>query len=105
MSGTKDILGRIKESVSNTAPNATIILYGSRARGDSAKESDFDILILINKDSVSYEDEIKIKYPLYDIEFDTGEIISPLIISKSDWEQKHKITPFFENVTREGIVL
>lgn len=102
---TKNILSRIKESVSATAPNATVILYGSRARGNSSKESDYDILILMNKDSISREDEIKVKYPLYDIEFDTGEIISPLVISKSDWEQKHKITPFFENVSREGIIL
>ncbi len=43
-------------------------------------------------------------FPLYDFEFDTGTIISPLI-SKKDWETKRKITPFYYNVVKEGKVL
>lgn len=46
-----------------------------------------------------------IKYPLYDIEFETGRIISPLVLSRHDWESRHKITPFYENVTNEGVIL
>jgi len=88
-----------------TAPDATIILYGSFARGDHRADSDVDLLILLNQDQVSRQDEKRIKYPLYELEFETGQIISPIVLSKSTWEHKHRITPFYENVTREGIVL
>jgi len=95
----------IKNSVRTIDPTATVILYGSYARGDFKKESDVDLLILIDKDSITRGDENKIKYPLYEIEFETGQIISPLVLTKKDWESRHKITPFYENINREGIVL
>ncbi|OFX58402.1 MAG: hypothetical protein A2046_11380 [Bacteroidetes bacterium GWA2_30_7] len=95
----------IKQLVYDVDPNAKVILYGSFARGDNRKGSDIDLLILLDKDEISYNDEKKIKYPLYDLEFETGQIISPLVLSKSDWEIRHKITPFYENVKKEGIVL
>ncbi len=105
MNHDNDILMRIKDSVANSAPNATVILFGSYARGDNRKDSDLDLLILLERENISREDEIKIRYPLYEIEFDTGQIISPLVLSRSVWETKYKISPFYKNVLNEGVVL
>jgi predicted nucleotidyltransferase len=105
VTAAKDILMRIKRSVQATDPDATIILYGSFARGDYKDDSDLDLIILLDKDKVERDDEIRIKYPLYEIEFDTGQIISPLVLSRTKWETKHRITPFYENVAKEGIRL
>jgi uncharacterized protein len=105
MSVKENILQRIKRSVSKTDPSAVLVLYGSYARGDNKKNSDIDLLILLDKDIITWPEEKKITYPLYDIEFDTGTLISPLVLSKKGWESKHKITPFYRNVAREGIVL
>jgi predicted nucleotidyltransferase len=99
------ILQLIKTSISNTEPNAILILYGSYARGDYREDSDLDILVLVDKDKITRTDQKRIKYPLYDIEFDTGTIISPLVFSKKDWETKHRNTPFYENVAKEGKIL
>lgn len=88
-----------------TAPTATVILYGSYARGDNGPDSDIDLIVLVDQEKISYEDEKKIKYPLYHIEYDTGIIISPLVISKNDWETRQRITPFYQNVAREGILI
>lgn len=97
-----EILLRIKHSVLANEPGATIILYGSYARGDNKKDSDIDILILLDREKVSRDEEKRITYPLYDIEFDTGRIISPLVFSRSDWTTRHKVTPFYQNIQSEG---
>jgi len=102
MNDIEQILERIKDSVRRTAPGAVVVLYGSYARGDDRPDSDIDLLVLLDKDKVTRDDEIKIKYPLYNIETDTGIIISPIIIPKKIWETKHKISPFYHNVTKEG---
>jgi len=101
----KKILLKIKQLVNLSDPSATVILYGSHARGQNKEQSDIDILILVNSDKVSYSEEQKIKYPLYDLEFETGKIISPIIFSRNDWETRHAITPFYKNVKKDGIQL
>ncbi len=99
-----DILQLIKSSVKATAPDATLILYGSYARGDYREDSDIDLLILLEKDSVTRQDKQKVTHPLYDIELATGVLISPIVYSKAAWA-KHRVTPFYENVNREGTFL
>ncbi len=105
MQGTSAILQQIKRSVRATDPDATLILYGSYARGDNHEGSDVDILVLLNKDKISFEDRKRISYPLYHIELETGIMISPVIFSKKNWETKHRISPFYKNVTTEGRTL
>jgi uncharacterized protein len=99
------ILNQIKKIVTEQEPRAKVYLYGSRSRGTAKNNSDWDLLILLNKDKISQEDEQKITYPLYDLEFDTGEVISPMIYSEKEWNTKYKITPFYQNVMQEGKLL
>ncbi|MES2702696.1 MAG: nucleotidyltransferase domain-containing protein [Bacteroidota bacterium] len=105
MKDTAHILQLIKRSVESTAPGATLILYGSYARGDYNEESDIDLLVLVDKDKICRDDEIKITYPLYDIQFQTGVLISPIVYTRKYWQTGHMVTPFYENVNREGVRL
>jgi predicted nucleotidyltransferase len=105
MENKKQILSRIKESISSRQPNAEIILYGSRARKDNSSDSDWDILVLMDKENISLSDEQSLRHPLYDIELDTGEIFSLLVYSKKEWNNKLKVTPLYKNVKKEGIRL
>ena len=102
---SKELFSRIKQTVIETDPGAKVILFGSFARGENKLGSDIDLLILTVKKNVSYEDEKRIKYPLYDIEFETGQIISPIIMSVTDWNTKHRISPFYHNVELDGKLL
>jgi predicted nucleotidyltransferase len=99
------ILEKIKQTIIKNAPQAKVYLYGSRATGNENKYSDWDILILLDTETISSKLEEKITYPLYDIEFETGEMISPKVYSEKEWFSKYKITPFYKNVMKNGILL
>lgn len=103
MSRKEIILEKIVGVINKTAPDSEIYLYGSQARGTSKKFSDWDLLILLNSQRVSFDLEIKFMDDLYEIEIETGEIISPMIYSKNDWTDKYPLTPLFENIQREGV--
>jgi predicted nucleotidyltransferase len=97
------ILDRIIGVVNRTAPDAELYLYGSRARHDAKEISDWDLLILLNTKKISFSFETRFMDEFYDLEVETGEIISPLIYTKTDWDQNHSVTPLFENIQKEGI--
>ncbi len=101
---TKNILQRIKENIGKVDPKADVILYGSRARGDEKPDSDWDILVLTDY-PVNLEKERIFRNNLYELELETGEPFSVFVYSKEDWTSKQKITPFFDNVIEEGIML
>ncbi len=102
--GKKDVvIAKIVKLARKEFPESEIILYGSRARGDNQKDSDWDLLVLIDAPEVSFNREKKIIDDFYELELDMGEVFSPLIYRKSDWVEKYVHTPLFENVSREGI--
>ena len=101
---TKYIAQLIKSNVSVVDHNAKVILYGSRVRGDERNDSDWDILVLTDYE-VSNEIESRFRNHLYELELETGESFSLFVYSKHDWNTKQRITPFYENVSREGVNL
>jgi predicted nucleotidyltransferase len=99
------ILRQIKESVHATDPSATIILFGSYARGEQHAESDIDLLILLDKEKVTHEDNVRISYPLFGIGIQEDMHISPKLYSRNYWYHGHMVTPFYENVNKDGILI
>ena len=99
---TQHISQLIRHYINAIDPKAEVILYGSRARGDERPDSDWDILVLTDY-SVDLIIERKFRDKLYDLELETGEPLSIFIYSKNDWQTKQRITPFYENVTQEGV--
>lgn len=100
-----DLLKRIKSLVLEKDPTAKIFLYGSRARGNAKADSDWDLLILLNTNKITYDIEHRITDSLYELEFETGEVISPMLYTEEEWSKKYKVTPFYINVMNEGKLL
>jgi len=98
-----EILKRIRKGIIKHDPKAEIYLYGSRARGDNRKDSDWDILVISPNEKITFDYESELRDPILDIEIDSGEIISLLVYSKSDWVGKQSVSPLFKNVSKEGI--
>jgi uncharacterized protein len=96
---------KIKKTVQKVDAEAKVILYGSRARGNSSNGSDWDILVLLNKPHVSFKDEQNIRHKLFDVELETGESISTFVYSANDWNTRLSVTPLYHNVKKEGIYL
>ena len=103
MSKKDQILRMIVGVVNKTAPDSEVYLYGSQARGEAKKLSDWDILILLNRQNISFDYETKFMDEFYELELETGEIISPLFYSKTDWNVYHSSTPLFENIQKDGV--
>ena len=100
-----ELLARVRETVRAVEPDARVILYGSRARGDAGPESDWDFLILLDG-PVTRERELPVRHALYTLELECGEVLSSIFISSEDWRTPgYRVMPYHENVTREGIDL
>ena len=101
----KDILNRIKLDINTKDPKAEAYLFGSRARGDHRPDSDWDILILVDEDKVTMDIENKFRDDLYELELESGQVISVFIYPKEYWKSTLIYSPLYENVSQEGIQL
>jgi uncharacterized protein len=101
----ENILSRVKESVLKIEPSAEVFLFGSRARNDFTRFSDWDFLVLVDGDVDTARTD-RIRHSLYEIEWDTGEVISTIVKSRRLWNDPgYRIVPLHKSVEHEGILL
>ena len=82
----------------------TVILFGSRARGTASDESDWDILIILDKNQITKEDYDSICYPFDKFGWEMNTVINPIVYTRNKWNAS-KHTLFYKNVMKEGIIL
>ena len=82
-------------------PNERLILFGSQARGDAKADSDWDLLLLLDKPRKEQSDKDK-AYEFVLMGWEYGTYLSIKIYTVEQWE-KGKIFPFYKNVVNEGI--
>ena len=98
------IISLIRDTIREAEPTAQIILYGSRARGDARENSDWDVLIIIDKESTGLADFRRVCYPVYYKGLDYGVEINPTLYTRKEWESAPP-SMFKFNVTHEGIAI
>jgi len=81
-----------------------IILFGSKARGDSNADSDVDVLILANEENRRLQERINIIASQISLDYDV--LFNPLLIANVRWAQMmDERFSICRNVERDGIIL
>ncbi|GHU96467.1 hypothetical protein FACS1894156_7600 [Bacteroidia bacterium] len=92
-------IGTLKKQI---LPNDRLVLFGSQARGDAREDSDWDLLVLLNKPKREWEDYDNYGYPFTELGWTYDKHFSTKIFTKEEWEKQH-FTPFYKNVEHDGI--
>lgn len=99
------MLNLIKQNVHEVDPTAEVWLYGSRVRGNARDDSDWDILVLSSKDKLSFKEEEKFMDHICNLMVNTGQAIQLFAYGAKDWHTRHAITPFYQNIQKEAVLL
>lgn len=89
----KTVADGITKILKDAAPNTgRAILFGSRARGDARADSDWDVLILLDKPRITDADMDRISYPIRVLGWNINEMINPIMYTTREWDSK-RFTP------------
>lgn len=95
----------LKATAQSTMPKGSRVwLYGSRARGEEHSNSDWDILVLIDKPSITQSDFALFAYPFVELGWKCDEDVSPQLYTNSEWNDR-RFTPYYENVEHDKLVI
>ncbi len=81
-----------------------VILFGSQVAGSARDDSDYDVLIVLNKDNYDWKYRDRICHVIYDLEIEYDILIDMHIISR--YELLHTLRgtqPVFMNAIEQGI--
>ena len=97
---TAEISKRFAEKLKKEINPEKILLFGSRARGDNFKTSDFDFIIVSEKfNGVHFLDRMSGIYKYWDNDY----LIEPLCYTSKEFEMKKKQIGIVKKAVEEGI--
>lgn len=80
------VLESIRQTAASVLPKgSSLYLYGSRARGDAREDSDWDLLLLLDKPALEKEDFARYSYPIVEAGWEYGADIRPQTYTKQEW--------------------
>lgn len=101
----KEAVGVFKKRILAQYPDAKLILFGSKARGDHHVHSDIDLL-LVGPYARNAENRSKIGDITFDVNYKFGTGISCIMQEEEGWDDlNHTNAPFLMNVRSEGVLL
>ena len=90
------------KSLKASYPIDTVILFGSKARGDWDPHSDVDLLLITSR-RLHWKEEKAIVEELFEIGMRYDVIFSPLFVSSDEWKgELFKEFPIYKNIMKEG---
>lgn len=94
--------GRVLSSAGSRVQN--VILFGSKARGDSGPDSDLDVLVVIDHYDAQIDDVVTMTASRISLEFDT--LINTHLVAADRWAKMQKWeATLWQEVQRDGVSL
>jgi predicted nucleotidyltransferase len=100
------VLEHVKTALNKTFKHdiKDVILFGSRAEEKANEYSDYDILVILNKDEYNWKYKHKIMEVIYDIELEADIYIDIHILSEHELNNSLRGTQhIFSNAIKHGI--
>lgn len=97
-----EYIARIRERFPDQIQS--VVLFGSKARGDDDAESDIDLLILVVKESKSLRTELW--HIASDVSLEYTVVLSPRVYGQKRWaETRYTLPPLYRAIINEGLPL
>lgn len=98
----KTALMELKDSIGQKYNLVIFKLFGSKVRGDFDSESDFDVLIVLER--LDWKTEKEIFELCFEVGLKYDLLFSPIVYAKDEYESRlNKITPFYISTEKEGV--
>lgn len=105
MLAEEHIIKTLRKKAQEILPReAHVWLYGSHARGNAHQDSDWDLLILLPKSSITSQDEDEVAYPLVLEGWKNSIAVSPQVFTFDEWKSR-SFTPYYKNVERDKLLI
>ncbi|MGB2819937.1 MAG: nucleotidyltransferase domain-containing protein [Phycisphaerae bacterium] len=96
------VLRRLADRVRHRFPDANVWAYGSRARGDAAPDSDFDVCIVV--DTLDEQVDQQIMDIAWEVGFDEDVVISTVTFSRREFTSgPMSHSPLVRTIRRDGV--
>jgi predicted nucleotidyltransferase len=100
-----ELIGKFRELLEERVHICSMIIFGSRARGDAAEDSDLDVLVVI-EEKETFDLRMFVYDCAWEAGFGEGIIICPLLFSRDRWENSpERDGALVRTIQEEGIAV
>jgi len=102
--GLEEFKQRVRENFPGRIKQ--LILFGSRARGDAAEDSDIDVLAIVENRDPELDSELRHLAHAIEKQYDYAFLLSIKTVDEATfWSRRAEYSPFYRNVKAEEVEL